>query len=55
MSAIEVENRESAQQLVRQLWCGGCGYGVVVRRDPPECPMCRQASWLERAPSARYN
>jgi rubrerythrin len=55
MSGIELENRELARQAVRELWCGGCGYGVVVRRDPPECPMCRRTSWLERAPLARYN
>lgn len=55
MSATELEQRESAQQSVREMWCGGCGYGVVVRCDPPECPMCRRTSWLERAPSARYN
>jgi rubrerythrin len=55
MSATELENRKSVQQPVRELWCGACGYGVVVRRDPPECPMCRQTSWLERTPWARYN
>ena len=55
MGANELEHRESVQHRVRELWCGGCGYGVVVRRDPPECPMCRQTSWLERAPLARYN
>jgi hypothetical protein len=54
MSATEVENLESVQQPVRELWCGGRGYGVV-RRDPPECPMCRQTSRLERAPLARNN
>jgi rubrerythrin len=54
MSATEFENRESVRQSVRELWCGSCGYGVVVRRDPPECPMCRETSWLERAPLVRY-
>jgi hypothetical protein len=55
MSAVELAQPESAQESVRELWCGGCGYGVVIRRDPPECPMCRRTSWLERAPFARYN
>jgi rubrerythrin len=55
MSATELENRESVQQPVRELWCGRCGYGAVVRRDPPECPMCRRTSWRERAPWARHN
>jgi rubrerythrin len=55
MSATEFEIRASVERPVRELWCEGCGYGVVVRRDPPDCPMCRQTSWLERAPLARYN
>lgn len=55
MSATELQKRESPRLSVRQLWCEGCGYGVVVRRDPPECPMCRQATWQERPPLARYN
>ena len=55
MSATEVENRETHQAFVQELWCGGCGYGVVVRREPPECPICRQMSWRERPPLARFN
>lgn len=55
MSATELENQESPQQSLRELWCEACGYGVVVRREPTECPMCRQTSWCERAPSAHYN
>ena len=53
MSATELENRERSS--VRELWCGGCGYGVVVRRDPPECPICRQTRWRERPPLTRFN
>jgi rubrerythrin len=33
---------------VRELFCGECGYGIAVRRDPPECPMCRACAWRER-------
>jgi rubrerythrin len=55
MSVTELENQETLRQPVRELWCEGCGYGVVVRRDPPTCPMCRQTSWCERVPLARYN
>jgi rubrerythrin len=40
---------------VRELWCGGCGYGVVIRREPPECPMCRTADWRNRPRPAHYN
>jgi rubrerythrin len=53
MNATELENQETPQQSVRELWCQSCGYGVVIRRDPPECPICRRTSWLERAPLAR--
>jgi rubrerythrin len=53
MSATELEKRESLL-AVRELWCEGCGYGVVLRREPPECPMCRQTSWRAR-PLTRFN
>jgi rubrerythrin len=39
----------------RELFCGECGYGIVVRRDPPECPMCRTTSWSTRTGFARWN
>jgi hypothetical protein len=25
--------------------CGGCGYGISVRRLLPTCPMCRGTEW----------
>jgi hypothetical protein len=25
--------------------CGGCGYGISVRRILPTCPMCRGTEW----------
>jgi hypothetical protein len=25
--------------------CGGCGYGISVRRGLPTCPMCRGTEW----------
>ncbi len=55
MSTTELQNRETLQQSVRELWCVGCGYGVVIRREPPECPICRQTSWRERPLPARFN
>jgi len=60
MTATELRNRETFQlsplQLsARELFCGGCGYGVVIRRDPPECPICRQTSWRERPLLTRSN
>lgn len=54
MQTVERKNPETLL-LVRELWCGRCGYGVVVRREPPECPMCREANWRERPRLARYN
>jgi rubrerythrin len=50
-----MQNRETLQLSARELWCGGCGYGIVIRRDPPECPICRQTSWRERRPMTRFN
>jgi len=55
MLAVEPKTREPLLGSVRELWCGGCGYGVVVRREPPECPVCRNANWRERPRSAHYN
>jgi rubrerythrin len=40
---------------VRELFCGECGYGIVVRRDPPECPMCHTCEWRERPDLAHWN
>jgi rubrerythrin len=39
----------------RELYCGGCGYGIVVRREPPSCPMCRANAWSRRPSEARWN
>ena len=25
--------------------CADCGYGVIVRTELPECPMCRGLTW----------
>jgi rubredoxin len=35
---------------VGEFHCGECGYGVIVSRELPRCPMCggtvwEQASW----------
>jgi rubrerythrin len=30
------------------LYCSGCGYGIVARTEPPRCPMCGGQSWLVR-------
>jgi rubrerythrin len=28
--------------------CADCGYGVIVQRVLPPCPMCRGAVWERR-------
>jgi rubrerythrin len=55
MSATELYDQGTLELSVRELWCRGCGYGVVIRREPPECPICRQTSWRERALLTRFN
>jgi rubrerythrin len=40
---------------VRELFCGNCGYGIVIRRDPPECPMCRCDTWQDEPGLAHWN
>ena len=55
MSAVELREVETTWQPARELWCGSCGYGVVVRREPPDCPMCRESSWRERPTFAHHN
>lgn len=29
--------------------CAECGYGVIVRTELPQCPMCRGRAW-QRVP-----
>jgi hypothetical protein len=40
---------------IRELFCRECGYGIVVRDDPPECPMCRSNGWRTQAGLSRWN
>ena len=41
--------------LPLELWCGVCGYGVVVRDVPPACPMCRASCWDEQRRASSWN
>jgi rubrerythrin len=52
MSVIERGRLAGGLRLEQALWperrelvCAGCGYGVVVAREPPRCPMCHGSSW----------
>jgi len=29
-----------------EIRCESCGYGAIVERKPPHCPMCGDESWL---------
>lgn len=40
---------------VHEFFCSECGYGIVVRREPPTCPMCRSDAWSDRPAAARWN
>jgi rubrerythrin len=32
-----------------QYRCAGCGYGITIHADLPDCPMCGGNSWEETA------
>jgi predicted Zn-ribbon and HTH transcriptional regulator len=53
--ATETVHKTGPRITVQQLFCAACGYGIVVRREAPECPMCRSAAWGDRPPAARWN
>jgi rubrerythrin len=43
-----VEFRHAGQLARGEFECVGCGYGVVVRRTLPPCPMCDEKLWERR-------
>ena len=49
------QNERDRFASTRERFCRRCGYGIVVRREPPECPMCRSSAWRERPGPARWN
>jgi rubrerythrin len=49
------QNQQNEFEDARQLFCVECGYGIVMRRDPPECPMCRSVTWGQRPGSGQWN
>ena len=47
----EAVGRLDPIRFVREFRCLSCGYGIVVNREPPQCPMCgTKGSW---EPAAR--
>ena len=46
-TTLEKTDRDSFDGI-RELFCRECGYGIVVRRELPDCPMCRAQQWQDR-------
>jgi hypothetical protein len=43
----------AGMQLSGEFRCADCGYGAVVHRVVPLCPMCSGTIWELRGPVAR--
>ena len=37
--------RAAGEAAKGEFRCLGCGYGIVVTRELPACPMCRGQDW----------
>ncbi|HVA30974.1 MAG TPA: hypothetical protein VMU58_06860 [Gaiellaceae bacterium] len=35
----------TGEPAVGEFRCRGCGYGVIVQRALPRCPMCSGTAW----------
>jgi len=42
----------SGTQVSGEFRCADCGYGAVVHRELPQCPMCGGMVWESRGPRA---
>jgi rubrerythrin len=40
---------ETGVAAVGEFRCSECGYGVIVQRKLPRCPMCSGTSWEQSA------
>jgi rubrerythrin len=45
-----VEFAVAGSPAVGEFRCGECGYGAVVQRVLPQCPMCGGTVWESRGP-----
>jgi rubrerythrin len=43
----------AGSQVSGEFRCADCGYGAVVRRELPSCPMCGGTVWESRGPAAK--
>lgn len=52
MEYVGVEIEESAgAEISGEFRCAECGYGAVVQRVLPPCPMCGGTAWELRGPA----
>lgn len=53
---VQVDERRPAGSVLTgtdtagEFRCSGCGYGAVVQRVLPPCPMCGGTVWESRPP-----
>jgi hypothetical protein len=45
-----VDFRVAGTEVAGEFRCSDCGYGAVVHRALPPCPMCGGAVWESRPP-----
>ena len=48
--AAFAETRTTDAKVSGEFRCADCGYGAVLRRALPTCPMCGGTTWESRAP-----
>lgn len=48
--AARVEQTSTGTDVSGEFRCADCGYGAVVRRALPMCPMCGGTTWETRVP-----
>jgi rubrerythrin len=48
-----VEFSTAGKPAVGEFRCSDCGYGIVVQRLLPSCPMCGGGAWERTASSLR--
>lgn len=52
MEYVGVQIEESAgAEISGEFRCAACGYGAVVQRVLPPCPMCGGTAWELRGPA----
>jgi rubrerythrin len=48
-AGVEVEEAAGATER-GEFRCAECGYGAIVQRALPPCPMCGAMTWESRGP-----